>query len=128
MSILDGGFLVGGDTPTPTPIPTPIPTPETPIETPRTVKGQHVATLGISGTFTGYEQFGGWDLINPVQTWERFEHENYLGTHHADPVIISGTHQVGHFFYRTSGQPVERYLPKWRFSMGRLELARGYRC
>ena len=74
----------------------------TPIETPRTVKGQHVATLGISGTFTGYEQFGGWDLINPVQTWTRFEHENYLGTHHADPVIISGTHQIGHFYYRTS--------------------------
>ena len=98
MSILDGGLLIGVDTPTPTPTPTP----ETPIETPRTVKGQHLATLGISGTFTGYEQFGGWDLINPVQTWTRFEHENFLGTHHADPTIISGTHQIGHFYYRTS--------------------------
>ena len=40
MSILDGGLLIGVDTPTVTPD-TPD-TPVTPVDTPRHVKGQHI--------------------------------------------------------------------------------------
>ena len=100
MSILDGGLLIGVDTPTVTPD-TPD-TPVTPVDTPRHVKGQHIATLGFDGIYEHGQLISGWQLVNPIQTWIRFEHENYLGTHHADPVIISGTHQIGHFYYRTS--------------------------
>ena len=99
MSILAGGILLGGDTPD---MPDTPDTPDIPISTPRHVKGIHIARLGFDGTYTYFQQLDDWELVNPIQTWIRFEHENYLGTHHADPVIISGTHQVGHFYFRTS--------------------------
>ena len=79
MSILDGGLLIGGDTPTPDTPDTPD-TPETPVSKRRdTVKGHTpIATAyAYDGTlYRVFNKLNDWDLINPVQTWTRFEHEN----------------------------------------------------
>ena len=97
MSFLDGGILVGGDTPTPTPTPTPaVPI----LSTDRTLKGQAVAKLTISGqSVTALQNIENWELIGASNHWVRFSADRFFGVHRADPAIISGTHAVGDYYF-----------------------------
>lgn len=95
MSILAGGILLGGEMP--------MPTPETPIVTPdsRVLRGELLGSLTLEAREhsrrVGLEN---WVLNNPMPRWLPLEHAGYRGVHFTNPVIISGDHQIGDFFYK----------------------------